>query len=282
MSWPFHPGELEAQRLAGVGAVGGGIRTAMPDQHREFFPMLPFVVIAGVDEGWPVATVLTGEPGFITAPDPHTLRIATRPEAQDPAARAFTEGRPAGVLGIQLHTRRRNRENGFIKSAGAHLVLDVRQSFGNCPKYITPRIVERFERQRGPTEAFTRLDPEAGELIRAADTFFVATSARVEEPEGGVDVSHRGGPRGFVHVDGNTLTIPDYRGNRYFDTLGNLVSEPRASLLFLDFATGDLLQLQGTTSILWNAKSADAERLWRVEVQRGWRRRAALDITSRQ
>lgn len=67
-----------------------------------------------------------------------------------------------------------------------------------------------------------------------------------------MDVSHRGGPPGFVRLEGQTLTIPDYNGNRYFNTLGNLVSNPRAALLFVDFERGDVLHLQGTTEIVWD------------------------------
>jgi hypothetical protein len=78
------------------------------------------------------------------------------------------------------------------------------------------------------------------------------------------------------------LTIPDFRGNRYFNTLGNLLAEPRASLLFVDFDSGDLLQLQGTAEVEWNttesAQFAGAERLWRFRVVRGWRRRAAVPL----
>jgi hypothetical protein len=54
----------------------------------------------------------------------------------------------------------------------------------------------------------------------------------------GADISHRGGLPGFVRVQGDELTIPDFRGNRYFNTLGNLIAEPRASLLFIDFEKG--------------------------------------------
>jgi len=78
------------------------------------------------------------------------------------------------------------------------------------------------------------------------------------------------------------LTIPDFRGNRYFNTLGNLVAEPRASLLFVDFETGDLLQLQGSAQVDWKAAAveqiAGAERLWRFHVARGWRRKAASPL----
>lgn len=59
-------------------------------------------------------------------------------------------------------------------------------------------------------------------------------------------VPARGGEPGFVRIDvAGTLTIPDYSGNRFFNTLGNLLVNPRAGLLFIDFAKGDLLQMTG-------------------------------------
>ena len=84
-------------------------------------------------------------------------------------------------------------------------------------------------------------------------------------------MSHRGGRPGFVGVQGDTLVIPDFRGNRFFNTLGNLLGDPRAGLLFIDFASGDILQLQGRATIDWHPEGsgpAGAERLWRVEVAR--------------
>jgi predicted pyridoxine 5'-phosphate oxidase superfamily flavin-nucleotide-binding protein len=283
-SWPFHAGELEAQLRAGAGARGGAIRDAMPDQHRAFFEALPFVVVASVDPAGPVAALWTGAPGFVAAPDPRTLHIAVARDAGDPATPAFVAGAPFGLLGIELATRRRNRANGTIASADERaVVVAVHQSFGNCPQYIHPRELSHVPTVAPPpAEPLAQLDADAQRLLARADTFFVATSARTTEPTGGVDISHRGGPAGFVHRDGDTLTIPDYRGNRYFNTLGNLVSDPRAALLFVDFARGDLLQLQGTTSIQWSGSDVDAldgaERLWRFHIQRAWRRRAVLPL----
>ena len=92
-------------------------------------------------------------------------------------------------------------------------------------------------------------------------------------------MSHRGGKPGFVSVMGDTLAIPDFRGNRFYNTLGNLLGDPRAGLLFIDFASGDILQLQGRVTIDWHPEGsgpAGAERLWRVEVARAWRRRGAF------
>jgi uncharacterized protein len=282
---PFHAGELEAQRLAGVtGPVAAGIREAMPDQHRAFFQTLPYAVIAGLDlNAHPAATLVTGPPGFISAPNPLTLSVAAKLDPRDPMAAALAPGAPFGLIGVDFATRRRNRANGRVAAAtdaGYWLVVD--QSFGNCPQYITVRNVSAEPRTPGPFETLANLDPAAADQIRAADTFFVATAAM--GPNGGVDASHRGGRPGFVKVEGDVLTIPDYRGNRYFNTLGNLLAYPRAALLFLDFATGDLLQVEGEVEVLWSADAeatgfAGAQRMWRLRVRSAWRRRAAVPLS---
>src|SRR5205814_1386013 len=165
--------------------------------------------------------------------DPRTLRIAVALDPGDPASRGFLAGAPLGLLGIELATRRRNRANGAIASVDHHgLTVAIHQSFGNCPQYIRPRELASAPLHPAATEQLAGLDRAAAAAIAAADTFFVATAARTAEPTGGVDVSHRGGPPGFVAVAGDTLTIPDFAGNRYFNTLGNLVTEPRAALVF--------------------------------------------------
>jgi uncharacterized protein len=102
-------------------------------------------------------------------------------------------------------------------------------------------------------------------------------------PNHGVDVSHRGGLAGFLKfaADG-AIIVPDYRGNRFFNTLGNLAINPRAGLLFINFARGDLLQLAGETDIVWDgpevAAAAGAERIWRLAPSHGRWLRAALPL----
>jgi hypothetical protein len=160
------------------------------------------------------------------------------------------------------------------------LTVAVKESFGNCPQYIHVRDITARTAVAHATELLSGLDQPAREAIAAADTLFVATSGAGES----VDISHRAGAPSFVRVDGDTLTIPDYRGNRYFNTLGNMMFDPRAALLFPDFTSGDLLQLQGRTEIVWDVPETErlpgAERLWRLHVTRGWRRRGALPLRS--
>jgi predicted pyridoxine 5'-phosphate oxidase superfamily flavin-nucleotide-binding protein len=279
----FHSGERAAQALAGAATPNAAIRDYMPDQHRAFFGLLPFMPIATADaDGAPVATILTGPPGFIASPGPTTLRIAANPDRQDPIAPLLIPGAPIGMLGIDLATRRRNRANGTLRAIGPDgLTIQVTQSFGNCPQYIQTRLWEDHETTPGPVEYLCGLDPEARSLIAQADTFFVATSSgRSAGERGGMDISHRGGRPGFVDIAGETLTIPDFHGNGYFNTLGNLLLDPRAALLFVDWTDGTLLHLRGKAEILWDQSGGltGAERLWRMSLTGGWRRRNALPL----
>ena len=97
-------------------------------------------------------------------------------------------------------------------------------------------------------------------------------------------MSHRGGKPGFVRVDADgTLTVPDFSGNNFFNTLGNLALNPRAGLLFADFASGDLLHVAGTAEIIWDGPQvkafAGAQRLMKMRVQQVLRLKRAMPLT---
>ena len=281
---PFHEGELALQRSAGsivrLAEVGPRfIRDYMPEQHREFFAQLPFLVIGALDaQGQPWASVLVGPPGFARSPDPRQLAVGAQPGPDDPLAQAVTVGAPLALLGIEPHTRRRNRMNGHVtQSDAAGFVLHVDQSFGNCPKYIQarqPQFVAATARP-GAARQYEALDDAAQRLVRSADTLFIATAhpmaGQSEVRAFGADVSHRGGKPGFVRVDGRSqLTIPDFAGNQYFNTLGNVALNPRCGLLFIDFDRGDLLYLAARGEIIAGGHEVQAfqgaQRLLRLQV----------------
>ncbi|CAI2030452.1 pyridoxamine 5'-phosphate oxidase, FMN-binding family [Serratia ficaria] len=278
----FHPDELRAQALAGFDRVGSGIYDAMPEQHREFFAALPYLFVATLDDNrWPVATLFSGPPGFLRTPDDRHLRIGAPRRGDDPAQAMLLPGKPVGALGLDFSNRRRNRVNGVISRTDKNrLEIAVRQSFGNCPQYIQRRELYPAAGVPQPIEHLGALDAAAQALIRQADTCFVASAAHLELAQGGVDISHRGGRPGFIHLAGASLWMPDFRGNRYMNTLGNLLAEPRAALLFIDFERGDVLHLQGKTEILWRPERGPgvegAERYWRFDVRSAWRFKAAL------
>lgn len=284
----WHQGEIALQQQAGVAErmadVGQRvIRDHMPDQHRDFYAQLPFIVAGSVDahgDAW--ATLLEGQPGFIFSPNATTLDIEARPHASDPAAAGMQDGAPVGLLGIELHTRRRNRMNGVLQAIGGGFRVQVEQSFGNCPRYIQLRDFHfahhPAEPYRGEVETLSALDDAARATIGAADTFYVATYAERQ-----VDASHRGGKPGFVRVsEDGLLTIPDFNGNLFFSTLGNIHQNGKAGLLFVDYASGDTLQLSGDAEVILDspeiAAFQGAERLWTFRPRRIVRRRAALAL----
>lgn len=280
---PFHPGELQAQALAHAATRGAGIRDQMPDQHRAFFGQLPLLLAAVADgTGHPLATLVADAPGFIRSPTPTTLSVRALPAADDPAARHLRPGEPIGLLGLEFPTRRRNRANGLVtaRDSGGFSV-SVTQSFGNCAKYIQARTPEAVMRHAAAVEDIAGLDASVRSQIMRADTFFLASRSD-DRTRGGLDMSHRGGRPGFVAVEGDVLLVPDFAGNNYFNSFGNLLQDPRAGLLFVDFDDGTLLQLQGQARIVWEgpqiARLPGAQRLLEIAVTGGWRRKSALPL----
>lgn len=289
-SSPWHEGELTLQRSVGAVDMMTSVgqrqlaRNWMPDQHREFYAQLPFVVLGAVDRQGDVwATLRTGKPGFMSSPDPQTLQINLKPQPSDPAQEGMGEGAAIGMLGIELHTRRRNRMNGNIRRLLDHgLEISVSQAYGNCPRYINLRQYSFVREQAGDVRHLVATDPLARRLITTADSFYIATYVE-RDGERQVDASHRGGKPGFVRMDEDgTLTIPDFSGNLFFNTLGNILLNPRAGLIFVDFKTGDLLQMTGSAQVLLDdpeiAAFQGAERLLRFKPQRVVYRQAAIPL----
>lgn len=294
---PFHEGESLIQQRVGVRDHADSfgklaIRDFMPEQHRTFFAQLPFVITGGVDgRGQAWASVLANPPGFIASPDPRHLLVGALPRGFDPLSENLLPGAAIAFLGIEPHTRRRNRMNGVVEEVAKEgFLVRVRQSFGNCPKYIQARRATYVRNENVTTPAvdiLAELDEAARRLVTGADTFFIATAHPAARQDAaaawGADVSHRGGRPGFVRVDGcDTLTVPDFSGNRLFNTLGNLVLNPQAGLLFIDFERGDLLYLATETEIIFDTAEvrsfAGAERLLRLRVRTARRVAAPLPL----
>lgn len=261
---PYHEGELEVQRRAGVAAnaerVGRIIRREIPEVAQAFAAERRFVILGAADlEGRVWATILHGEQGFLSVPADDRLRIDARPGRGDPLASAFDDEADVGVLIIDPPTRRRMRVNGRVRPVGAHsLEVATREVYSNCPKYIHPREVPLGfgEDDRDlVADRGTALTSAQARALGQADTLFLAS----RHPVAGADVSHRGGAPGFVRVTAaGRVLIPDYAGNMMFNTLGNLAADPRAGVLLVDFESGGTLQLSGRAEIIWSGAELSA------------------------
>jgi len=283
-SVPFHEGEVRIQKITGVhervmAFAPRIIRPYMPEQHVEFYSNQPFIVAAARDnQGNMWATLLMhheGKVGFVTSPDPTTLKIDARPFPGDAVQDAFQPGIPAdiGLLGIEFETKRRNRVNGVVTmdTNDGSLNFQVTQSFGNCPQYIKPRnwwITKSDSTHGTPNESIenickhsyaSELTSNQISILKSAETIFVATGYRAEgkDVRYGNDAGHRGGPAGFLIVkDSKTLILPEFSGNNSFNSLGNIIMDPRMGISIPLFETGGMIQLSGLAELDMDMKRA--------------------------
>ncbi|OUR60412.1 hypothetical protein A9Q74_13260 [Colwellia sp. 39_35_sub15_T18] len=305
----FHEGEIRVQKKAGVeGDTDLGRRNIhdyMPQQHREFYHQQSLIFIAAQDKQQrPWASVIVGKKGLLKTPTENEMVISGLPFSNEPIQEGLAKNDAVGLLGLDFGSRRRNRMNGRIKSrlitthspaigeiadslVRRSLTISVDQAFGNCPKYIQSRIIldnkgmTTVKKPLSPLQHSHKFSEEQRQLIEAADTFFIATQHLPDELSTkeknssrelyGIDMSHRGGKPGFIKfVDNNTIQWPDFNGNAYFNTLGNLQQDPRAGLLFLDFKTGSMLSVTGHAEVIWDGIDINeyegAERLVRFKL----------------
>jgi len=101
------------------------------------------------------------------------------------------------------------------------------------------------------TKIADRLNALTRQFVEHSPFVCVATA----RPDGGLDVSPRGDPPGFVRIlDERTLVLPDRPGNRIADTLTNLLEDPRIALLFLIPGIGDTFRVNGRARIVDDAE----------------------------
>jgi len=250
----YHDGEKQVQKLAGVRQqaeqLSGMVQDSLTPPAVRFLLAQRLAVLTTIgaqDSLW--VSALIGESGFIypLAAEQILIDAHTLPKSDILWSNLQgSESRSTGMLAIDFGQRRRLRINGKARVDQDFIILDLEQTYGNCPKYIQKRELEddgqavTQEQPESSSSAF--LSSEDSALISSADTFFIGTFAQ----DGGADASHRGGQPGFVEViDKNHIRFPDYSGNNMFNTLGNLALNPNVGLLFADFESGNTLQISG-------------------------------------
>jgi predicted pyridoxine 5'-phosphate oxidase superfamily flavin-nucleotide-binding protein len=278
---PFHEGEIAVQERAGQRDIGRRRHTII--SPRIVPGALPFLAeqrlialsVTGPDAHlW--TSVWCGRPGFVRSEDGERVTIRrslTTIAPGDPVLGRLDVGRDTGLLAIELTTRRRLRINGPVERISPdEIVVRVRESVPNCPKYIQrrqPREVSAPAGPSTPSAAGHTIDDERRRLVERADTAFVGSL----HPARGADASHRGGEPGFIHVlDAATLRVPDYAGNSMFLTLGNFEVDPRASLAVVDFDRARVVSFSGRARLLFTGDlpghpTGGTGRYWELSVR---------------
>lgn len=274
MSDIYHDGEREVQKRAGgkemAGQVAKGIRNFIPDVAKQFLQEQELVVLSSISKDGKVwASPLFGEKGFMRPITDQIIEIDQLPATDDPLMENLQTNSQCGMIAIEFSSRRRMRVNGDIQIKLNKLMMETKEVYANCPKYIQARECIQTGQSATQVQTYETFTAQQTSFIENADTFFIASA----HPNRGADASHRGGHPGFIQVeDGQSLVFPDYSGNNMFNTLGNLYVNPRAGLLFIDFLTGETLQLTGKADILWDSDRMDqfpgAKRLIRFNMER--------------
>jgi uncharacterized protein len=273
----FHSGEIAIQSQAGVREEAQRlchmISNIIKPAAQEFLKHQQLAVASTVNANGRVwASLLTGETGFVRVLSEQTIQINATLISIDLLHQNLTSNNTIGLLVIDLANRRRLRINGeaSIQSDGK-INIEIEQVFFNCPKYIQLRHTETEKTESlKQLEILTRdaLSQTDENWVIQSDTFFIASC----HPESGADASHRGGFPGFVQViNSHKLLFPDYAGNNMFQTFGNLLVNPFAGLLFIDFESGHTLQLTGQAKVIWEGEKlsefAGAQRLVEFEIE---------------
>ena len=285
----YHEGEIAVQKRANAfdpaELDGNGLGTSFDSRATAFLAEQTWATIAALDgRGRIWSSVLHGTAGFLQVDDnddKNTLTIQASLPAGDPLAESFRSENDMGMLVLDPRSRRRLRINGRAQAIeNGTFVVTTREVYNNCPKYIQRReVMDVVPAEIGDAKVTSGLDAEQRYCIARADTFFIGSW----HAQAGVDCSHRGGNSGFVLARGaQTVVFPDYSGNNMFQTLGNLSLDSRAGLLFLDFETGDVLQLTGNATVFWDAASLKdwpgAQRLVEFEITEVIARRKAVPL----
>jgi len=287
---PFHPGELKVQALAGETQIasrnGRLIADKIPNGALKFVDKQPFVLAASLDQERNIwVSMLAGQPGFVQAESPQVVRLNTEhlvSAENDIFWTNVAEHPSVGLLFIELATRRRLKVNGPVTFApeGSGLQVQVQECFPLCPRYIQRRevaVTSTSRQANAAAETGVHFNDALKSWISSADTLFVGSG----HDDGHIDVGHRGGNPGFVQIpDERTLRIPDYNGNSMFNSLGNFTINPRAGLLFVNYETGETLQLTGHAELDFTAPDEDdttggTGRYWQFHLHH-WRRQASL------
>ena len=151
----------------------------------------------------------------------------------------------------------------FAEIAFTSTVKKVQEEMGSRSSYARMESV--------PASVNHRLTEAEAGFIAGRNSFYMATVSETGWPY----IQHRGGPTGFVRIlDENTIGFADFRGNRQYVSVGNLMNDDRVSLFFMDYPNKTRLKMFGRVRIVGLDEQAVLSRLemsdYRARIERGF------------
>jgi ferredoxin-NADP reductase len=274
----LHVGERMLQlRSPAVAHLDNGLEAWHELIPRQFASSKLFAITwldeAGISQG----EAWCGDVTAAVAPDAASLRIQSCCLADIARKYSLSKGQLISVIGLSEAQRRQGRITATIAEfVDDGLRLDMIQGFGTDLPYVHRRIFQESSRISGNADYRTiaMASEQARLIIANADTLLIAS--RPDDgalSSFGLDVSHRAILPGMLMQDGHDrVAWAELAGSRFFSTLGNIMVDPRLTVLVLSQKYPQLLKLHGTGEILWRSKEAmekfGHETAIRVQVER--------------
>ncbi len=146
-------------------------------------------------------------------------------------------------------------------------------AFTDTVKQIQEQMGSRgaYAQREGGEAMNVALSPREATFIGARESFYMGSVGETGWPY----VQHRGGPAGFVRVlDEKTLGFADFRGNRQYVSVGNVTTDNRVSLFFMDYPNKARLKIFGRAKLIGAEDPATLAKLelpdYRARVERGF------------
>ena len=242
MAIVYHAGQREVQDEANSRPAADMLAERMGsrgERNLSFYARADLVVYATADEcGVLRFGAASGSTGLLHPFDDASLSLP-------PCFPALAPGTQVGAIAIDLEGAARARVNGVVEERDGARVLVSREEFINCRKYVAPSVPLESGEYAGPEhrEAVAFDDKDLLRVLGAVETAFVATI----DPAGQPDVSHKGGPAGFLRYEAAARKLQwiELIGNGTFRSAGNVRATGSIAVVALDLATGDAYELCG-------------------------------------
>lgn len=248
-------------------------KSYLTEQASKFLASQSFCIIAGLDVQDELGgLIVAGKPGFAQAIDEQSCYITISEPLQaarlvDRLLESAAIGRfdRLGLFFISHTTRERLCVHGsaiVLPGPSTRIIVQVRQSFFHCPKYIKTRVpgltapavrAKGWSPEQILSDRNNYLTGALGAYLIEHVLCFLCTIDRENQPA----VNHRGGSPGFlvpiapgeVYPRGGVL-LPDYAGNGAFEAIGNILETGKAVLLVPDYGTQLAVSLCGSAAVL--------------------------------
>lgn len=260
----FHEGEYHIQEIMGVrkssDTLSSMIKDTIPPIASEFLKNLNFciITISTKEDDLFTSTVYSID-NYIEVLNQSQICISLKNHSYIPKEFYNAKYINIGMIGLNFEKAMRIRINGKGHIKENKLYLSIDEIYSNCPKHIKKRVLQKetksFDAKDIIKEKF--LSKEVIKIISDIDTFFIATSHK----EKGLDVSHKGGNKGFLKVlTTNQLLFEDMPGNNLYNSIGNIYTNPNINIFFIDFKNNDTCHIKGT-AILKDVKVENKKKL---------------------